>query len=92
MVSADEHGDDAGGHEVGHGPGQHGAKSEASEVIAAVRDQGSDASDLDADRAEVREAAQGEGGDGEAAGGENGVAGLRGWCTATSSLRTVLGA
>jgi hypothetical protein len=25
MVLSDEHGDDAGGHEVGHGSGEHGA-------------------------------------------------------------------
>jgi hypothetical protein len=66
-----EHGDDAGGHEVGHGSGEHGAEAEASEIVATVGDEGADAADLNADGAEVREAAEGEGGDGEAAGGDD---------------------
>ena len=68
---ADEHGDDAGGHEVGHGSGEHGSEAEAGEVVAAVGDEGSYAADLNADGAEVGEAAEREGGDGEAAGGES---------------------
>src|ERR1700735_5420476 len=67
---ADEHGDDAGGHEVGHGSGEHGAEAEAGEVVAAIGNEGSYATDLNTDGAEVGESAEGEGGDGEAAGGE----------------------
>ena len=60
-----EHGDDAGGHEVGHGSGEHGAEAEAGEVAAPGGSQSTDAADLDADGAEVGEAAEREGGDGE---------------------------
>ena len=67
---ADEHGDDAGGHEVGHGSGEHGAETEAGEIVAAIGNEGSYATDLNTDGAEVGESAEGEGGDGEAAGGE----------------------
>ena len=63
----------AGGHEVGHGAGEHGAEAEAGEVVAAVGDEGADAADLHADGAEVGEAAEGEGGDGEGARGERGL-------------------
>ena len=63
----DEHGDDAGGHEVGHGAGEHGAEAEAGEVVAAVGDERADAADLHADGADVGEAAEREGGDGEGA-------------------------
>jgi len=69
---ADEHGDDAGGHEVGHGTGEHSAETEAGEVVATVGDEGSDAADLHADGAQVGEAAEGEGGDGEGARSERG--------------------
>ena len=72
LLLLDEHGDDAGGHEVGHGSGEHGAEAELGEVVAAVGDEGSDAADLHADAADVGEAAEGEGGDGEGAGGEGG--------------------
>jgi hypothetical protein len=66
----DEHGDDAGRHEIGHGSGEHGAEAEAGEVVAAFWDESADAADLNADGAEVGEAAEGEGGDGEGARGE----------------------
>jgi hypothetical protein len=45
----DEHGDDAGGHEVGHCSGEHGAQTEAGEVVTAVGDEGAYAADLHAD-------------------------------------------
>ena len=70
QVLLEQHGDDGGGHEVGHGSGEHGAEAELGEVVAAVGDEGSDAADLHADGADVGEAAEGEGGDGEGARGE----------------------
>src|SRR4029078_5451562 len=56
---------DRGRHEVGQCPREHRAQPEARQVVAAGRSQRADAADLDADRAEVGEAAQREGGDGE---------------------------
>src|SRR5688572_12586309 len=58
---------DAGGNQVGHGPGEHGAETEAREVIAFVGRQRGDAADLNADGTEVRESHQGVSGDGEGA-------------------------
>ena len=56
------------GDEVGERAGQHRAQPEARQVVPARRRQRADAADLDADRAEVREAAQRERRDGERAG------------------------
>ena len=67
-----QHGDNAGGHEVRHRPGQHGPDAKLREVAAAIRDQGPDAADLHADGAYVGEPAEGEGGDGEGARVEGG--------------------
>src|SRR4029077_14585836 len=60
-----ENSDDRSGHEIGHSAGQHGADAEFGELAALLRCKCADAADLDADGAEIREAAQGEGGDGE---------------------------
>src|SRR5882724_3231278 len=59
-----EDADDGGGDEVGHGAGEHGADAELGELVALFWGQGTDAADLDADRAEVGKAAEREGGDG----------------------------
>ena len=50
--------DDAGGHEVCHRPGEHGAESEPSKIVAAIGDECTYSADLHADAAsDVREAA-----------------------------------
>ena len=67
MQLVEKHGDDAGGHQVRHGSGQHGAEAKPRKIVAAVGDQRADAADLHADGAEVGEAAQRKGGDGESA-------------------------
>src|SRR5271156_1546223 len=59
--------DDGGGHQVGHGAGEHGANAEAGEVGFFIRGEGADAADLNTDGAEVGEAAEREGSDGEGA-------------------------
>src|SRR5262245_50770133 len=53
------------GDEVRQGAGEHRAQSEARQVVAPRRRERADAADLDADRAEVGEAAQRERGDRE---------------------------
>ena len=62
-----QHSRDAGRHEVGHGAGGHRPQSQPRQVRFAVGRQRADAADLDGDRAEVGEAAQRVGGDGERA-------------------------
>src|ERR1700761_1494752 len=62
-----QHTDYGCGHEVGHGAGEHGAQAEARELVAAFGDERADAADLNADGAEVGEAAEREGGDSEGA-------------------------
>src|SRR5665213_3109684 len=65
--SFDQHGNDARGHEVCHCACKHGAEAELGEFVAAMRDERSDAPDLHADGAEVGEAAEREGCNGESA-------------------------
>src|SRR5271154_6837894 len=60
--------DDGSGHEIGHGAGEHGTNAEAREVCFFIGRQGADAADLNSDGAEIGEAAEREGGDGEGAG------------------------
>src|SRR5260370_39934106 len=60
--------DDGSGHEIGHGPGQHGGDTKFGELAALFGSQRADSADLNADGAEIREAAKGEGGDGERSG------------------------
>src|SRR5207247_5162460 len=51
--------------EVRERPRDHRAEAEPGEIVLAVRDERADAADLDADRADISEAAQRERGDGE---------------------------
>ena len=57
-----------GRHQVGHRSGQHGAEAQSGQLAAFVLRQRADAANLYADGAEVGEAAQRKGGDGEARG------------------------
>src|SRR5262249_25789749 len=52
-------------HQVGHGPCQHGAYPGFGQIVAALRSQGPDAADLNADGAEVCKAAKRKSGDGK---------------------------
>src|SRR5277367_3286693 len=70
--SSDQNTDDRCGHEVCHGSSEHGAQAKPGKFVAAVRSKGTNAADLDADRAEVRESAKRKGSDGEGARGEEG--------------------
>src|SRR5947207_6789904 len=58
---------DGSGHQVCHGACEHGADAESCELAALLRRKRADAADLDTDGAEVSEAAESEGGDGESA-------------------------
>src|SRR5271165_861268 len=59
---------DGSGHEIGHGARKHGANAEPREICFFIGREGADASDLNSNRAEIREAAKREGGNGEGAG------------------------
>src|SRR5260370_42159545 len=60
--------DDGSGHEIGHGAGQHGADTKFGELAALFGCERADSANLNADGAEIGEAAKREGGDGERSG------------------------
>ena len=57
FVTLRENPRNATGGPAGHGAGQHGSRAEADEIGSAIGGEQADAADLDADRAEIREAA-----------------------------------
>src|SRR5436305_8354614 len=57
-MASEKESSDRGGHEIRQRAGEHRAEAEPRQVVAPVWRQRADAADLDADRAEVREAAQ----------------------------------
>jgi hypothetical protein len=63
VASTDQHTRDGGGHEAGEGAAEQRTQTELSQIAAAFRSERADAADLDADGEEIREAAQGVGGD-----------------------------
>lgn len=53
------------GHQIRHGAGKHGTETQFCELVTFIRSQRADAADLNTNRTQVGEAAQGEGGNGE---------------------------
>src|SRR5215467_9134724 len=66
-LASHEQSDDGGGHQIGHGAGDHRPESQLCQFISFVGCQRADASDLNADGTEIGESAKREGGDREGA-------------------------